>query len=375
MEGMNDPSGIRAGEWGEAWEGLLRWSVLLVSSFRRCEGSKITGLVHGRISFAFPCVTDHSVKVRTNDKQSKPNPDIKTTPSLIPNLSTIPTILHDLLPRIPNLLAPNTHPSYALTLPDLTLLLSPVPILPTPSLVSHLISVVLSLSPFRAPQDISYSRAEVKQRELHARANLAMAETVGWVMIGALRLGQSAKPVAADGGRRSHHLAERGPLDEEGEERLIAEEPRGVPNGRRPSSEDEVDREKTIEDLERRRGGSPPTTRRHRSSDVPDPIQERSSNQIRERSPTVQKTHRRQLDDDQDDDDEYDFDDEDALTEDEGILERAVRKGDETMRRGKDLIMEEAQDMVLLSENQDGWGMYVSMVAVVALALVLGMIG
>ena len=44
-DGMNDPSEIRAGQWGEAWEGLLRWSVLSVVSFCRDEYSKMTGLV------------------------------------------------------------------------------------------------------------------------------------------------------------------------------------------------------------------------------------------------------------------------------------------------------------------------------------------
>ena len=184
-------------------------------------------------------------------------------------------------------------------------------------------------------------------------------------MIGALRLGQSVIPAKANEGRSSHHLAEKGRPNEAGDERLTQEEPRGL-GGRRPSSEDEVDREKTIEDLEWRRGGSPPAPRRNRSFD--------DSPRIKERSSTVQDTYGRRRVDDRRDDVDYDDEDDDALSGSEGLVDRAMRKGDETMRRGKDLV-EEVQDTVFLSENREGWGMYVSMVAVVALALVLGMIG
>ena len=174
------------------------------------------------------------------------------------------------------------------------------------------------------------SEADLRQRELRARANLAMAELVGWIMINAWRTSKAGNiaPVV---------LEAAGLFKLEKEERMPMA-------SRRISSEVSVT-EESIEDLERRRGGSPPPPRDDQSKNDSSTSSPRSQRARRSRKPFGPNQSRK-----------------DRSTVDV----RSRRKVD---------IMEDQLEGLLHSEKGEGWRIYLSVAGVLVVALVFGLIG
>lgn len=144
---------------------------------------------------------------------------------------------------------------------------------------------------------------------------------------------------------------------------------RGQRQGRRGSSvddDDEIIPQTSIDDLERRRGGSPPasngtartvsgrSTSSLRRKFGPRPSRKQPSTRLNEVDVTSKTHSRAQKEADEDED------------QDENEMARTARESGE-------IALEVAKETVMHSENRDGWWMYVSMVGVVIAALAIGM--
>ena len=237
-----------------------------------------------------------------------------------------------------------------MTLPDLALLLTADPFVTAPSLLTQLTLLIVGFSPFRKPQKEGLSTADVKRRELHARANLAMAETVGWVVVGAFQTQRGTGQADGWAGDDDTNLRGTTRLEMMEEDAFGGRSAKAGRRRRRSSDEDGVAVDMSIEDLERRRGGSPRAERtrvqsQRRYSSSPGTADQRPDRFSRPPGS-----------------------DDDPLA---GV--HADRLDDVAQTAGR--VVGTAQDMVMHSENEEGWWMYVSMVGVVMVALGLGMIG
>jgi hypothetical protein len=181
-----------------------------------------------------------------------------------------------------------------------------------------------------------------------------MAEMVGWVMVGAWRIehSYSVDEWREDGVSALDHRQNgttRGAAILSGEDGSAED---GVAGRRRRRSfaTNGMEEEHSIEDLERRRGGSPLPVRTRRFPD-----EQRRPRALHRDRPSRDRSPPRD-----------DHDDDVSSEEDQDLLDEAVEKG-------KELI--EGAEEVMLSENGDGWWMYISMVGVVVVALALGIIG
>jgi len=232
------------------------------------------------------------------------------------------------------------------------MLLTPIPSLPNSSLFNLLREKGVNTIPFRKSRRQGVSLAEIKQREQHARANLSMAETLGWITIGAWRLQRGVQVL----GKSTTF-----PLDtiELKRTNKIHGHPDTGKSGRRrrrssgSSSDEGVKLEVSIEDLEERRGGSPPSSEKKSSqrqySSSPEPQNRSESGHSRAR---YRPKPRRK----------------DAALSDDGCLGEAVGNAAEE-------VVNFAQEVAMHSEKEEGWWMYVSMVGVVMVALGIGMMG
>jgi hypothetical protein len=293
----------------------------------------------------------------------------------------LPKEIHSVLSALPSLAPSTPQPNCTLSLLDIQALLRPAYSTQSSkpqTILSHLFAIfsiiLTSLSPFWTSQP-QLVIADRRSRELAARTNLASVELVGCLMVGMWRDGREKRrmEMASEGDARMvmrdiavESLHCKGCGCGEGSHRVSGDGRLGKETAGKARKE-ELDQgevvagawEMTMDELERRRGGSPPpdTSRstRSRRTDMHPPTRDASSI-LKDRSTstsTIKADQRRTV--------------EDTLGRacQDGVTAMDVLNGEGEVRVAKGPATR------MRSEDARGWWMYLVLAGVCGLGYVL----
>ncbi|WRT64332.1 uncharacterized protein IL334_001264 [Kwoniella shivajii] len=214
-----NPSKIREGIWKDSWNGIIALSDKAWKEF----------LLYPSIPL-FP-------------------PNTPPGPSSLPQ-SSQSNIVHDILPLIPLLIyQESSPPTYPFTLSDLSVLFDASPLLARDT---SILSTLTSLTTSKKSRERALT---LQEKQYKARLGICLAETIGGIMVSTWQ---------ASLGRKHHHHPSKG--DTKGVLVFIEkvdfpdEEITTVKNG---LNKKRTHWEDTMEDLESRRGSSPPRQQVH----------------------------------------------------------------------------------------------------------------
>ncbi|KAK8866099.1 hypothetical protein IAR55_001250 [Kwoniella newhampshirensis] len=327
---FGDPSKIRAGEWRDAWDRIIRLSDLAWRQF----------VLH-------PSKPSTTSAVERSETLEEP---------LTFNLSTSPDLLHLLLPMIPTLIyAQSPTPSCPFALSDLDYLINCSP--PPPPAV-NLTNIIRSLLP---SWKIGGVKEDEKMLQYKARMGLSLAELVGGIMVSSWITGRGnvQSKEAGSGSSMVTLKVENLQQDDERDDSEMRER--------------QDDWSKTVEELERCRGGSPEpqaistllsrssqSANRHSSSSRRKSVRSRSwtTEKSLSRSPTTRHTRKMTG----------------SFELDDGSVERRAdgTSADEGSRTEviSDIMTENMQ-----SETMRGWYPFVTLGLAIVAGLLMGYIG